>query len=447
MQSPLAQRANVKHLRVCDPTVVRVRDVDNGLYLGQSHMTNVFSGAQRSVLVLGPTRSGKTSALIVPNVLLATSAVVTTSTKHDVMVATTPLRSQIGHVLLFDPSGTVACPPRVRRVGWSPLDASRTWDSAVLMAAAMVDASRLRARGAAADDHWTERARSLLAPLLHAASLEKKTVADLAEWVDLRAGAEALTALVAAHGDHHQAATSLGGILATEARELSGIWSTASGILTAWRTDAARAATLAPPLDVAAFVSSTSTLHVVSPSRHQAATAPIIAGLLDSLVHAAYDRHADGARLLLALDELANVAPLPSLPSIVSEGGAQGVRVLGCLQDLSQARVRWGVAADGFLSLFPATVVLPGIADRATLEAISSIAGRHDVAATSVSSSRLGRTVTSMSTLARPRLPVDEIARGRAGHAITLDASNHVGFVRLTPAHLDMRFSVDAAVS
>jgi type IV secretory pathway TraG/TraD family ATPase VirD4 len=94
------------------------------------------------------------------------------------------------------------------------------------------------------------------------------------------------------------------------------------------------------------------------------------------MVHATYDRHEEGARLLLALDELANVAPLPRLAGIVSEGGGQGVLTLACLQDLSQARSRWGTAADGFLSLFSTTVVLPGIADRPTLELLSQLAGR-----------------------------------------------------------------------
>ena len=156
----------------------------------------------------------------------------------------------------------------------------------------------------------------------------------------------------------------------------------------------------------------------MSPARHQVATAPLIAGMLDALVHATYERHAAGASLLLALDELANVAPLPSLPSFVSEGAGQGVVVLGCLQDLSQARVRWGTAADGFLSLFPTTVVLPGIADRPTLDALSQLAGRHDVVATSVSSQRRGRDVVTRSFVERPRLAADEIARGHRGFAL-----------------------------
>ena len=49
----------------------------------------------------------------------------------------------------------------------------------------------------------------------------------------------------------------------------------------------------------------------------------MVVGLIEELVHATYDRHENGARLLLALDELANVAPLPRLAGIVSEGGGQ----------------------------------------------------------------------------------------------------------------------------
>jgi type IV secretory pathway TraG/TraD family ATPase VirD4 len=417
-----------------------MHDDERGCYLGRTGTTHVFSGARRSTLVLGPTRAGKTTSLLVPNVLLASCAVVTTSTKDDVLVATRR-RSEVGHVLLFDPSGTTTCPPGVQRVGWSPLAAAGTWDGAVHTADAMVDAARLRARGAGPHDHWTERARALLAPLLHAAALGGSGITDLAGWVDLRDGRTPLAVLVRHAGEAHQAPAALGGLLATDPRELSGIWSTASGALGAWRTDAARAAATAPPLDVARFVSGTSTLHVVSPSRHQVATAPLVAGVLDALVHATYERHDRGARLLLALDELANVAPLPSLPAIVSEGAGQGVIVLGCLQDLSQARVRWGHAADGFLSLFPTTVVLPGIADRPTIDALSELAGRHDVATTSVSSPRRGHRVVTRSLVERRRLPPDEVARGRPGHALVLDATNRLGWVALTPAHLDVRFA------
>ena len=207
------------------------------------------------------------------------------------------------------------------------------------------------------------------------------------------------------------------------------------------RTEAARAAARDPPLDVDAFLAGPHRLHVVAPSRHQLVTTPLVVGLIDELVHATYDRHAAGARLLLALDELANVAPLPRLASVVSEGGGQGVLTLACLQDLSQARSRWGASAEGFLSLFPTTVVLPGIADRSTLELLSRLAGRDLVATTTEQRGRTGRRVgSSTAWVERDRATVADLARGRSGHALALAADKSMSWVALTPAQRDARW-------
>ena len=71
--------------------------------------------------------------------------------------------------------------------------------------------------------------------------------------------------------------------------------------------------------------------------------------------------------MFLCLDEVANIAPIHDLPAHVSEAGGQHLHVMACLQDLSQARNRWGdAAADGFLSLFQTKLILTGIADSRT---------------------------------------------------------------------------------
>ncbi len=69
---------------------------------------------------------------------------------------------------------------------------------------------------------------------------------------------------------------------------------------------------------------------------------------------------------------------------MVSEGGGQGLVTLACFQDLSQARHRWPGQADGFPSLFGTTVVLPGIGDVRTLEALSVLSGDHEIVVRSV---------------------------------------------------------------
>jgi hypothetical protein len=167
----------------------------------------------------------------------------------------------------------------------------------------------------------------------------------------------------------------------------------------------------------------------------------LVVGLIEELVHATYDRHDEGARLLLALDELANVAPLPRLASIVSEGGGQGVLTMACLQDLSQARSRWGTSAEGFLSLFPTTVVLPGIADRPTLEMLRSLAGRTLYPTPTFQFGPKGkRAGQSTSWVERDRATMSDLAHGRPGFAMGLDAGKQMKWIELTPVHSHPRF-------
>lgn len=276
---------------------------------------------------------------------------------------------------------------------------------------------------------------------MHACALRGESIGQLASRIDERRSEDLLHELSERHGEHHPSVSLLQGVLATEERERSSIWSTTAGLFAGVRTEAARASARESPLDVTAFLAGPHQLHVVAPSRHQAVCIPLVVGLIEELVHATYDRHDEGAHLLLALDELANVAPLPRLAGIVSEGGGQGVLTLACLQDLSQARARWGTTAEGFLSLFPTTLVLPGIADRSTLETLRSLAGRELVPSPSIQRDKRGRAVGhSTSWIERDRMTVSELAQGRDGFALGLDAQNHLKWVELTPAYKHPRF-------
>ena len=162
-------------------------------------------------------------------------------------------------------------------------------------------------------------------------------------------------------------------------------------------------------------------MYICSAGRRQDQFAPLVVAALGDVRDATYDRERSGERLpptLLALDEVANIAPLPDLPALLSEGAGQGLLVMACLQDLSQARGRWGSAADGFLTLFGTTVVFPGIADVGTLRDLSALAGDREVATTTVGHAvgERGRVrpSSSVSTVRVPRLPVDVSRPGNA---------------------------------
>jgi type IV secretion system protein VirD4 len=408
------------------------------LYLGGGAGGPAFAAPQHALLVVGPPRSGKTAGLVIPNVLAAPGAVVSTSTKPDVLTATQPGRTGLGSCWLFDPSGTVDAPPGVGLIRWSPVCASRTWDDALLTARAIVGAARPGGRwGEAA--HWTERAEALLAPLLHAAALEDADMRTVLGWV-LRKQSGAADGILA-RNNASIGADVLAGIVATEDREQSGIWSTAASALGAYRSDSALAATAKPNFDPAALAAGADTVYICAPGRDQQLVAPLVVAFIEQARSGAYAAHRQGRNgppLVLALDEVTNIAPIPDLPAMVSEGGGQGLATLACVQDLSQARQRWGPAADGFLSLFGAKVFLPGIADLATLDLVSRLGGEIDIPIRSVSRpSRWSRSrrspTTTWSTHRQRRLPVDAVNQQPTGTALLLEGRAPPTRVSLTP--------------
>ncbi len=261
-------------------------------------------------------------------------------------------------------------------------------------------------------------------------------------WIDRHDGATPLDILSSTMGRESTASDLLSGIVGTDSREQSGIWSTASGVVAAYRSEGAMRSTELPSLDPDAFCRGPHTVYICSPGRRQGLFAPLVVGAIGDVRDATYDRDRSGERAaptLLALDEMANIAPLPDVAAMVSEGAGQGLLVLACLQDLSQARSRWGPAADGFLSLFGTSVVLPGIADGSTLRILSALGGDHEVASTTVSRTvsdrgRL-RPSSSVGTVRVPRFPVDAISRGAPGCALVVSPQSRLSQVSLTPAH------------
>jgi len=263
------------------------------------------------------------------------------------------------------------------------------------------------------------------------------------------------------------AADLLEGILATDSREQSGIWSTTSSVLAGYRTNAALESSRGPQLDPELLLNTQSTVYLAAPSEHQQQVAPLVAGLIRDLRNSAYrmaragdevsSRHVEVAavddqdrRLLLVLDELAGIAPLHDLPTLVAEGASQGVVTLACLQDLSQARERWGGAADGFLTLFGVKVVLPGIGDTKTLEALSLLSGEREIRRTSLTRpiTMWGRRETTRTESVErvPRLPAAELAGMARGEAMVF-MGTRPGRVSLAPGPAIRGWRVTAARS
>ncbi len=202
----------------------------HGVYLGHDHHGWRHAKPQHSVMALGPQRSGKTTSLIIPNVLSANGAVVSTSTKPDVLDATIAARSRLGRCFLFDPTGSVDREHDVAMLQWSPLRSCATWMGSLSMAHSLVEVTSSSSHQGSLrpeSSHWNERAQAMLAPLLHAAALDGRDMRTVLTWVDRRQALPAQQILAGEPGRSTELARNLlDGIVTTDERELSGIWPT-----------------------------------------------------------------------------------------------------------------------------------------------------------------------------------------------------------------------------
>ena len=219
-----------------------------------------FARAERALLLLGPPRSGKTSGVIIPAVLCHDGPVVSTSTRPDVWRATRRVRSADGRVWLFDPTGSGT--PRGRDIGeelrWSPVLPSKSWDGALLIARAMT--TNIGA-GTTDRSHWANRAQALLAPMLHAAAVNGRDMESVVDWV-MRHDLDEAGILLEDQRCSRLAFGNLLGLLHTEDRERSSIFSAAADALQAYSSEHALAAARDPNFDAAGFVRSAGTVYI-----------------------------------------------------------------------------------------------------------------------------------------------------------------------------------------
>jgi len=178
--------------------------------------------------------------------------------------------------------------------------------------------------------------------------------------------------------------------------------------------------------DAAAFLGARGTLYLLGSTGAQLSVAPLITALVEDIVEAARRLGATSASgrlsppLTLLLDEAANIAPLPSLPALLADGGGSGITTVAVLQSLAQARARWGEAgADAMWDAATTKVVLGGLAHAEDLSRISRLAGEVDEP-TRTRTSGPGGPSTSVSARRSPALPIERVRTLPVGRAIVL---------------------------
>ncbi|HUG86025.1 MAG TPA: type IV secretory system conjugative DNA transfer family protein [Euzebya sp.] len=315
------------------------------LRVGSHEGKDLLAPTATSVMVVAPTRTGKSTRLVVPNLLRWDGPAVVTSVKRDVYDLTVARRKHVGPVALFDPTAATGLPS----VRWSPLLSSVTFPDATKTATWLADAAAVEDRHEAAK-FWETLATKLLAPLLYAAANSGRTITGVSHWVD-RSAFDEVAEILAQLGDAD--ATAAWQAITDLPHETRGsVLGTAMAIFRAFGSPRVRAATSCTPrdtgddtLNIAKLLKGNGTLYLVSPEYEQAELRPLFVALVQAVYRAAVDVCAnllDGAPLnpplLLMLDEAGNIAPLQSLPKIAATGAGQGITLMTIWQDRAQIR-------------------------------------------------------------------------------------------------------------
>ncbi len=290
--------------------------------------------AGHSLLVLGPTQSGKTSGLAIPAILEWPGPVVATSVKADLLKDTIETRRSRGDVWVYDPSTSVT---GVERSTWTPLAGCDTWRGALRTASWMAQAARDRQLGE--NDFWSANAAKLLAPLLFAARAADLSISDVVRWVDIH-DTEEVALLLKLTGNEEALAAATASWKRDE-RTKSSVYTTAETVLAAYADPQVAASAVSCDIDTDRLLDGGGhTLYVSAPLHEQARLRPLFTTLVQTVLAAAYEKAASKGRLdpplLLVLDEAANIAPLRDLAQIASTAAGLGIQLVTVWQDRAQ---------------------------------------------------------------------------------------------------------------
>ncbi|QPS33585.1 type IV secretory system conjugative DNA transfer family protein [Brevibacterium casei] len=411
------------------PSLDTAKASDVGYQLGTSRGHEVWASVEDSILIIGPPRSGKGLHLVINAILDAPGAVVTTSTRPDNLTATLRARQRIGPVAVFDPQRLAEGLPAGLR--WSPIRGCQSPLTAMIRATGLASSTGLSAGGVEGGGFWEGKTRSALQALLHAAALDDRPASELFRWtLDPTAASEAVAILNNSAEAAAGWAESLEAMIDADPRTRDSIWQGVSLSLSALADPRVLDAVSPGPgedFDPERFLGDRGTLFLLATGAGAGASAALVAAFVEDLVETArrLAARSPGARLdppmLLCLDEIANLSPLPSLPTLMAEGGGTGITTMPVLQSLAQARDRWNEnQANAIWDAAITKVILGGASNSRDLQDLSSLVGERDEYTDSVTLGDHGSRSNQRSVRRIPILPPDRIRTMPFGTAVTL---------------------------
>ena len=389
------------------------------MHLGRDTHTGLelYGSFEDSYLILGPPRSGKGIHLVIPITLDAPGAVVVPSTKPDTLRATIDARAKRGPVHVFDPQGLADWPDQLR---WAPERGCEDPLTAILRAKAFTSGSRAGV-GVENGDFWSGMTQAVIRCYLHAAALDDRPISEVLRWAGAPSDPEPVRILrrasEAADGWAEELAEQVGAD-PTAARQRLG------------RSTPRLRLPRRPPRPRGLLPKSGRGLRRQGLHREtagpctcsgssgaQLSVAPLVTAMIEDIVEsgrrlAAASPHGRlDPPLLLMLDEVANIAPLPSLPALLSDGGGVGIPTVAVFQSLGQARSRWGQeATETMWDASTIKTMFGGLSRSTDLQDISRLLGTYETSRRTISKGRDGAS-ESVRSEQEPVLAPDELRR------------------------------------
>lgn len=416
-------------------------------------------GDRGALALIGPSRSGKTTAAV-SGILEWEGPAVLSSVKADLLAVTRGWRSQQGSVRIYDPTAsTVASGASAT---WSPLQQANTVLGAQRAARALCDAAP-RGGVEGGMDFWLAQAEILLSGLMYVAHHVHRDMEAVCEWVllqdhpadlgpgEVRMALDQLmkskdSAIVAGA---LEASKGLLSVWELEERTRSSVYSTAQTVVWPWSEPGVAASARqdrtkeAPPnLDLRWLLSGENTVYLCSPIEDQRRLAPAFGGLLNDLINQAYRRVAQTGRpldppLLVVIDEAGNT-PLRSLPEYASTLAGIGVVLVTIWQSLAQIEAAYGRQSDTILTNHLTKCFYAGLSDPVSLRYVDQVLGDAEVDTRSRSAGeRAGSGSDQYSTTRVSLAPAHTLRQMRPGDALLLHGTLPPAHVRTRPFYRD----------
>lgn len=403
-------------------------------------------GDRGAVALIGPSRSGKTTAAI-SGILEWEGPAVLSSVKADLLAATCGWRKEKGKVLVYDPTHTTGDESAI----WSPLRGAKTVLGAQRAARALCEAAPRSDNVKGSLDFWLSQSEILLSGLLWVAAQDGRDMARVCEWVmvqdrpcedglgDVRL---ALNRLLESKDPIVQdgatrTSQAVMSIWAMEEETRSSVYATAQTVVWPWADPGVAAASRGKSLSLDWLLGGPNTLYLCAPIEDQERLSPAFGGLLNDLVKQVFLRVAATGRplnppLLIVIDEAGNT-PLRSLPQYASTLAGLGVLLVTIWQSIAQIEDAYHRQADTILTNHLSKVFYSGLSDPAAFRYISQVLGDVEVETRSRSEAADWRSSLQLSTTREPLVPPHMARQMPPGDALLIHGTLPPAHVRTQP--------------